>query len=189
MTQHLSDISGFTGEDLVLLVMYWSVSCFSEFSKSPSSWLLCLCPCLCPQSIKMHNITSSPSFTSGTAHKSREFHKEFTVKMGVELKQNTYSRWLKIEYQWLLFEKSSCLAFCQLPVASSSWSLLFVFLICSPLLVPGNSTCPFIKKCRTIQLFPCLVLDCAIVCFLFHNQRGRQRKVNVFPKRRSAASL
>lgn len=70
----------FPGENLVFLLMYWSISCFSEFSNSLLSRLLCLSSCLCPESVKMQSMVTSPSFTSDTAHKSREFHKNFMVK-------------------------------------------------------------------------------------------------------------
>ena len=54
--------------------------CFSEFSNSLLSRLLCLSSCLRPESVKMQSMVTSPSFTSDTAHKSREFHKNFMVK-------------------------------------------------------------------------------------------------------------
>lgn len=86
----------FPGEDLVPFFI-GQVSCFSKFSNSLSSWLLCLFLCLCPESIKMWNTMFSLSFTLDTTHESREFRKDSVVKTAVALKQRTYSRLLKIE--------------------------------------------------------------------------------------------
>lgn len=60
----------FPGEDLVPFFI-GQVSCFSKFSNSLSSWLLCLFLCLRPESIKMWNTRFSLSFTSDTTHESR----------------------------------------------------------------------------------------------------------------------
>lgn len=68
------------------------IACFSQFSNSLSSWLPCLSPCVCPEPIKCGAPRFLPPFTSGTTHESRDFHKDFMVKMAVALKQNTCRR-------------------------------------------------------------------------------------------------
>lgn len=124
-TASLRHLSGFPEEHFVLLVIYCPNFLLLWIVKFASSWLPCLVPCLCPESTKMYNTMSSPSFTSDTTHGSRKVHKDFMVKMGVALKQIPQNRVLVGP----CFEKFSSLAFCQLTFLSSSSHLS---LICPP---------------------------------------------------------
>ena len=167
----------FPGENLVL-VMYWSISCFSEFSNSLLSRLLCLSSCLCPESIKMQSMGTCLHLPQTLLTKTGNFIKILWLKMRIALKQNTYSRWLKTAYFSFLFWKVQRPG--PLPTAS------FLFLLLSSLCLSNlqfppcfwQLNIPFTKMCGTIQLSHCLVLDHAIVCFPFHNQRAHQRKAD-----------